>query len=128
MKFYRTILILGAVSAIATGLAANAGAQEPAPSNTSINQTELQFIGRWSGPQGYIETHWYGFHYHMEPSLANKVIGGVWTADGAAAVAQAMGAPTAMVVGLLTVGAGALQMCQHDGGVLDVYSTPTGAP
>ncbi|TXR51548.1 hypothetical protein [Quadrisphaera setariae] len=82
-----------------------------------------------SGRHGYIKSHWYGYEIHLDAYLANKVIGGLWTGSGGAAlIAVALGGgPAAGTVSVaLATGAGAVQLCQASDNSVTIYLVTRG--
>lgn len=107
----------GALKIIANGVGSLSHVASPAPST--------EFAPNWSGSHGYVELHWYGWKIYVDSYLANKIIGGTWTAAGISAM-MGVDAPVAAAIG---ASAGIMQLCQNSKGAITFYYVgvfPTG--
>lgn len=89
------------------------------PDGTATQAGQL----RTTSSHGYITVHWWGIEVGLDPWLTNKVEGGAWVGAGVSALAALLGGgPYAgAVAAVLTVAAGAIQVCTHQDGWTYLY-------
>lgn len=90
-----------------------------------FEDAEAPVTTQWSGPHGSVTPTWYGWRIYVDGYLANKIIGGTWTAAG---IAAALGV-SATIAAAIGASAGVMQLCQASGGSLTYYyigTFPTG--